>query len=131
MFPCWLLRKYVQRGLPVSYTHLDVYKRQILAVSTVLFGGLITIVLFHLTGLKIEDLVRIMSCSVTNTPGLGAAKNTIEEIKNSFPDKTFDDPTIGYAITYPLGVFGIIGTIILSKLLLKINPCLLYTSRCV
>ncbi|HPZ25519.1 MAG TPA: TrkA C-terminal domain-containing protein, partial [Kaistella sp.] len=38
------------------------------------------------------------------------------------PNKTFDDPTIGYAITYPLGVFGIIGTIILSKLLLKINP---------
>ena len=75
-----------------------------------------------LTGLKIEDLVGIMSGSVTNTPGLGAAKNTIEEIKNSFPDKTFDDPTIGYAITYPLGVFGIIGTIILSKLLLKINP---------
>ncbi len=97
-------------------------KFNILAVSTVLFGGLITIVLFHLTGLKIEDLVGIMSGSVTNTPGLGAAKNTIEEIKNSFPDKTFDDPTIGYAITYPLGVFGIIGTIILSKLLLKINP---------
>ena len=97
-------------------------KFNILAVSTVLFGGLITIVLFRLTGLKIEDLVGIMSGSVTNTPGLGAAKNTIEEIKNSFPNKTFDDPTIGYAITYPLGVFGIIGTIILSKLLLKINP---------
>ena len=97
-------------------------KFNILAVSTVLFGGLITILLFRLTGLKIEDLVGIMSGSVTNTPGLGAAKNTIEEIKNSFPNKTFDDPTIGYAITYPLGVFGIIGTIILSKLLLKINP---------
>ena len=97
-------------------------KFNILAVSTVIFGGLITIVLFRLTGLKIEDLVGIMSGSVTNTPGLGAAKNTIEEIKNSFPNKTFDDPTIGYAITYPLGVFGIIGTIILSKLLLKINP---------
>ena len=97
-------------------------KFNILAVSTVLFGGLITIVLFRLTGLKIEDLVGIMSGSVTNTLGLGAAKNTIEEIKNSFPNKTFDDPTIGYAITYPLGVFGIIGTIILSKLLLKINP---------
>ncbi len=63
-----------------------------------------------------------MSGAVTNTPGLGAAKNTIVELKNQFPDKTFDDPTIGYAITYPLGVFGIIGVIILSKVLLKIHP---------
>ncbi len=97
-------------------------KFNILAVSTVLFGGAITLLLFKLTGLKIENLVGIMSGSVTNTPGLGAAKSTIEEIQNSFPEKTFDDPTIGYAITYPLGVFGIIGTIVLSKILLKINP---------
>ena len=51
-----------------------------------------------------------------------AIQRIIEEIQNSFPEKTFDDPTIGYAITYPLGVFGIIGTIVLSKILLKINP---------
>ncbi|MBP3840475.1 MAG: putative transporter [Chryseobacterium sp.] len=97
-------------------------KFNILAVSTVLFGGVITIILYHFTGLKMEDLVGIMSGSVTNTPGLGAAKNTIEEIKNSFPDRAFNDPTIGYAITYPLGVFGIIGTIIVAKILLKIHP---------
>lgn len=97
-------------------------KFNLLAVSTVLFGGVITFILFKFTGLKIEDLVGIMSGSVTNTPGLGAAKNTIEEIKNSFPDRNFNDPTIGYAITYPLGVFGIIGTIIISKLFLKIDP---------
>ncbi|SEF70584.1 putative transport protein [Halpernia humi] len=100
----------------------DGLKFNILAVSTVLFSGVVTLVLFKFTGLKIENLVGIMSGSVTNTPGLGAAKNTIEEIKNSFPNKVFDDPTIGYAITYPLGVFGIIGTIILSKILMKIDP---------
>ncbi|MFN4075961.1 MAG: putative transporter [Cloacibacterium sp.] len=97
-------------------------KFNILAVSTVLFGGFITFLLFKFTGLSIENLVGIMSGAVTNTPGLGAAKNTIVELKNQFPDKTFDDPAIGYAITYPLGVFGIIGVIILSKVLLKIHP---------
>lgn len=100
----------------------DGLKFNLLAVSTVLFGGLITFILFKFTGLSIENLVGIMSGSVTNTPGLGAAKNTIEEIKITFPNKTFDDPTIGYAITYPLGVFGIIGSIILSKILMKIDP---------
>jgi putative transport protein len=34
-----------------------------------------------------------MSGAVTNTPGLGAAKNTIEELTAQFPDKTFADPT--------------------------------------
>lgn len=97
-------------------------KFNILAVSTVLMGGLVTVILFHFTGLKIEDLVGIMSGSVTNTPGLGAAKNTIEELQHTYPGRTFNDPTIGYAITYPLGVFGIIGVVILSKILLKINP---------
>ncbi len=97
-------------------------KFNILAVSTVLMGGVITFILSQFTDLKIEDLVGIMSGSVTNTPGLGAAKNTIEELQHTFPGKTFSDPTIGYAITYPLGVFGIIGVVILSKILLKINP---------
>lgn len=62
-----------------------------------------------------------MSGSVTNTPGLGAAKNTIEEMQRSIPGKTFDDPAIGYAITYPLGVFGIIFMIIISKAVFRIN----------
>lgn len=97
-------------------------KFNILAISTVFLGGLITVILFKFTGVEIENLVGIMSGAVTNTPGLGAAKNTISELKNQFPNKTFADPTIGYAITYPLGVFGIIGMIILSKILLKIQP---------
>ena len=114
-------------GLQVGPSFFSSFKNEglnfnILAVSTVLFVFFITIILFKFTGLKIEELVGIMSGSVTNTPGLGAAKSTIEEIKTTFPNKVFDDPTIGYAITYPLGVFGIIGTIILSKLLLKIDP---------
>jgi putative transport protein len=45
----------------------------------------------------------------------------LQEIQNKFPSKVFSDPTIAYAITYPLGVFGIITAIILSKIALKIN----------
>lgn len=113
-------------GLQVGPSFFSSFKNEglkfnLLAVSTVLMGGVIAIVLFKTTGLKMENIVGIMSGSVTNTPGLGAAKNTIEEIRHQFPAKTFDDPAIGYAITYPLGVFGIIFSIILSKSLLKID----------
>lgn len=113
-------------GLQVGPSFFSSFKNEglkfnLLAVSTVLMGGLTAIILFKTTGLNMENIVGIMSGSVTNTPGLGAAKNTIEEIKHQFPGKTFDDPAIGYAITYPLGVFGIIFSIILSKTLLKID----------
>lgn len=97
-------------------------KFNLLAVSTVLLGGLITYILFATTGLSIENLVGVMSGSVTNTPGLGAAKSTLQEIQSQFPDKTFADPAIAYAITYPLGVLGVIFTIILAKVVFKIDP---------
>ena len=93
-----------------------------LAVGTVLLGGLVTYLLFATTGMSIGNLVGVMSGAVTNTPGLGAAKSTLEEIQHQFPDKSFADPAIAYAITYPLGVLGIIITIIISKLWLKVSP---------
>ena len=40
-------------------------KFNILAVSTVLFGGFITFLLFKFTGVSIENLVGIMSGAVT------------------------------------------------------------------
>ena len=114
-------------GLQVGPSFFSSFKDEglkfnILAVSKVLLGGIITFILHKLTALDIENLVGIMSGAVTNTPGLGAAKNTIDELKVQFPGKTFADPTIGYAINYPLGVFGIIAVIIFSKIILKITP---------
>ena len=114
-------------GLQVGPSFFSSFKNEglkfnLLAVSTVLLGGVLAVILHKTTGLSIENMVGIMSGSVTNTPGLGAAKNTLAELGIKFPDKTFADPTIGYAITYPLGVFGIIFTIILSKTFLKVRP---------
>lgn len=113
-------------GIQVGPSFFSSFKKEgirfnILAVSTVLFGGFITFLLFKFSTISIENAVGLMSGSVTNTPGLGAAKETLTEIQKQFPSKSFSDPTIAYAITYPLGVFGIIITIILSKTLLKIN----------
>ncbi len=113
-------------GLQVGASFFSSFKNEglkfnLLAVSGVLLSGIICFILFKTTNLNIENLVGILSGSVTNTPGLGAAKNTLEEMKTTFPDRMFDDPAIGYAITYPLGVFGIIITIIVSKFLLKID----------
>ncbi|MCI4442192.1 MAG: putative transporter [Lentimicrobium sp.] len=113
-------------GIQVGPSFFSSFKKDgllfnLLAVGTVLLGGLITYFIHIITKIDIENAVGLMSGSVTNTPGLGAAKSTLQEIQNKFPSKVFSDPTIAYAITYPLGVFGIITAIILSKIVLKIN----------
>lgn len=113
-------------GIQVGPSFFSSFKKDgllfnILAVGSVLLGGIITYCIHYFAKIDIENAVGLMSGSVTNTPGLGAAKSTLQEIQNQFPSKMFGDPTIAYAITYPLGVFGIILTIILSKSVLKID----------
>lgn len=113
-------------GIQVGPSFFSSFKKDgllfnILAVSAVFLGGLIAYLIHYVTKIDIENAVGLMSGSVTNTPGLGAAKATLQEIQAKFPNKIFSDPTIAYAITYPLGVFGIIITIILSKTVLKID----------
>lgn len=99
----------------------DGIKLNLLAISAVLLGGLVTFFIFKFVPTTIEHAVGLMSGAVTNTPGLGAAKSTLVEIQSVLPNKKIADPTIAYAIAYPLGVLGIILAIIFSKILLKID----------
>lgn len=113
-------------GLQVGPSFFSSFKSEglkfnLLALGAVLLSGVIAYLLFQITGLPIESIVGIMSGSVTNTPGLGAATNAIAEVQNYMPDRQFNDPAIGYAITYPMGVLGIISMVIISKLFLKVD----------
>lgn len=113
-------------GIQVGPSFFASFKKEgirfnLLAVGAVILSGFITYLIFSIAHINIENAVGLMSGSVTNTPGLGAAKSTLQEIQNQFPNKVFVDPAIAYAITYPLGVFGIIITIILAKYVLKID----------
>ena len=113
-------------GIQVGPSFFSSFKKDgilfnLLAIGTVLLGGIITYLIHVITKIDIDNAVGLMSGSVTNTPGLGAAKSTLQEIQNKFPTRVFNDPAIAYAITYPLGVFGIITAIIISKAALKIN----------
>ncbi len=115
-------------GIQVGPTFFSSFKREglifnALGVGTVLLGGVITWCVYLFANIKIENAVGLMSGSVTNTPGLGAAKSTLIEIQKqlNLPVDHFSDPAIAYAITYPIGVFGIIMIIILTKNFLKID----------
>jgi putative transport protein len=115
-------------GIQVGPTFFSSFKKEglifnALGVGTVFLGGIITYLIHLLVNVKIENAVGLMSGSVTNTPGLGAAKTTLIEIQKqlNLPLDHFSDPAIAYAITYPVGVFGIITIIILAKYILRID----------
>ncbi|MDD5149287.1 MAG: putative transporter [Flavobacterium sp.] len=115
-------------GIQVGPSFFSSFKKEglifnALGVGTVFLGGIITYLIHLLVNVKIENAVGLMSGSVTNTPGLGAAKSTLIEIQKqlNLPSDHFSDPAIAYAITYPVGVFGIILIVILAKSLLKID----------
>ena len=66
-------------------------------------------------------MVGVLCGAVTNTPGLGAANAALEQLG---ADKLGGSiPTIanGYACAYPLGVVGIILSMILLRLIFKVN----------
>lgn len=87
------------------------------AVAIVLLGVLTAGVLHLVTDVPIPTMVGILSGAVTNTPGLGAAQQ-------AYVDTTgLQDPSIsmGYAVAYPLGVVGIILTLIFLRYVLRVN----------
>lgn len=66
-------------------------------------------------------MVGVLCGAVTNTPGLGAANAALEQI--GVDNLGGSIPTIanGYACAYPLGVIGIILSMIFIRMLFKIN----------
>ena len=69
---------------------------------------------------SIQELVGIMSGAVTNTPGLGAAQQTVLQVQSDAYNVS-QQMSMGYAAAYPLGVIGIILTMIILRKIFKID----------
>ena len=90
----------------------------ILATSLVLLGSIMAFVIHVITGESLEAMIGVLYGAVTNTPGLGAAQQTFSDMNNGETNSIFAQ---GYAVAYPLGVVGIILSIILTRYIFKIN----------
>ena len=88
-----------------------------LACGIVFLGVVTAIILHYATGIPMPTMVGILSGAVTNTPGLGAAQQAFSDMYGS-TDNTI---ALGYAVAYPLGVVGIILSLIALKYILRIN----------
>ena len=88
-----------------------------LAVGVILLGVITTIILYYMTGIPMSTMVGILSGAVTNTPGLGAAQQAYTDMYG-VTDNTI---ALGYAVAYPLGVVGIILSIILIRYIFRVS----------
>ncbi len=100
-------------------------KMNMLAVTGVLLNAVIAIAIYYIQGgasgmTSLPEMVGIMSGAVTNTPGLGAAQQTVLQI-NENASTVSQDMSMGYAAAYPLGVVGIILSLILIKVFFRID----------
>lgn len=89
----------------------------LLALAIVVVGVITTYTIHLVSGVNLQTMVGIMSGAVTNTPGLGAAEQTLVDVSGT-TDKTI---ALGYAVAYPLGVIGIILSIMILKWIFRIN----------
>ncbi len=88
-----------------------------LAALVILLGVATTYVIHLVSGEPLPTMIGVMSGAVTNTPGLGAAQQAFSDSMG------YDDPTIslGYAVAYPLGVIGIILSMIILRSMLRVD----------
>ena len=79
-------------------------------VAVVLAGTLLTVVLTAVFSEPITDMVGVMCGATTNTPALGAAQQVIKD-----SDTLANRAALATAVTYPMGVLGVIIVIALLR----------------
>ncbi|WP_338158858.1 putative transporter [uncultured Phocaeicola sp.] len=86
------------------------YRLNLLGLGVILLGTIMAVALSKTTSISLPDMVGILCGATTNTPALGAAQQTLKQL---------GEPTSGAAlscaVTYPLGVVGVILAIIVVR----------------
>ena len=94
-------------------------KLNALMLVVVLFDVLIVLAFYQMGSGDLPILVGIMQGAVTNTPGLGAAQQTLTNLVGDGSQAM--QMAAGYAAAYPGGVMGLIAAIFLVKYGFRIN----------
>ena len=99
----------------------------LLAVGLVVLAVVTTYIIHLISGEDLGTMTGIMSAAVTNTPGLGAAQQTLVDATmatGGSPERAASASAgiaSAYAVAYPLGVLGAIAVVIVSKAVFKVD----------
>lgn len=96
-------------------------KLNTLALGVVFIGTLMMLGFYFLTDISLPEMTGIFCGAVTNTPALGAAQQTVKQMTMDSMAST-PDLALGCAVTYPMGVVGVIlGLVFLRKFITSPN----------
>jgi AspT/YidE/YbjL antiporter-like protein len=90
--------------------HHSGIRHNMLALAVVLLGTVMTLALPWACGIHLADAVGIMCGATTNTPALAAAQQTLAQL--GLP---VSGAALGCAVTYPLGVVGVILALVVMR----------------
>ena len=102
-------------------------KMNLLAFLMVILAVGVTLSIHFITGEDLRIMTGVMSGAVTNTPGLGAAQQTLSDamsasgISQSVVADSTSSIASAYAVAYPLGVLGVIFLLIFFKAIFKVD----------
>ena len=110
-------------GLQVGPSFFSSFKKggitmNLLAVGIVMLNIAVALALYYALQGRVEMpmMVGILCGAVTNTPGLGAANEALQQLSYNGPEIA-----MGYAFAYPLGVIGIILSMIVIRYLCRVD----------
>ncbi len=110
-------------GLQVGPSFFSSFKKggmtlNLLATLIVVLNIVVMLAIYFIANgqVGLPMMVGIMYGAVTNTPGLGAAQEALNQL-----NYTGDPIALGYACAYPLGVIGIILSMILIRYIFRIS----------
>src|SRR5246500_3231625 len=92
-----------------------------LAATVVVLGAITAPLLGWLLGIDPAAVLGLLSGATTNTPSLGAVQQTLTTLPNITPDRQ-DLPALAYAVSYPIAIAGIIGSLLALKAFFRIDP---------
>ena len=92
-------------------------KLNMIAASIVLLGCITAWAIHAISGENMATMTGVLFGAVTNTPGLGAAEQAYQDVTGVVNP----DIASGYAMAYPLGVVGILVSLMLLKVFFGIK----------
>lgn len=85
-----------------------------IGLAVVFLGLVLALILHWTTSVSLPDMIGLLCGAVTNTPALGAAQQALQQVD---PTNTrgVTNMALACAVTYPLGVVGVILAIVILK----------------
>lgn len=119
-------------GLQVGPSFFSSFKKgglrlNMLATGIVLLNIAVALTIYFMNEDKVDMpmmmpmMVGILSGAVTNTPGLGAAQQALSQLHLDGTIANVPEIALGYAAAYPLGVIGIIASMLVIRAIFKVK----------